>query len=51
MKTLETERLILRPFIESDFEAVHAYASVPENMQYAKAWCKVYPQSSPTRMA
>jgi len=28
MKTLETERLILRPFEETDFEAVHAYASV-----------------------
>jgi len=34
MKTLETERLILRPFEESDFEAVHAYASVAENIQY-----------------
>lgn len=34
MKTLETERLILRPFEENDFEAVHAYASVPENVQY-----------------
>ena len=34
MKTLETERLILRPFEETDFEAVHAYASVDENVQY-----------------
>jgi len=34
MKTLETERLILRPFEETDFEAVHAYASVAENVQY-----------------
>ncbi|MGE5613270.1 MAG: GNAT family N-acetyltransferase [Bacillota bacterium] len=34
MKTLETERLILRPFKETDFEAVHAYASVAENVQY-----------------
>jgi len=34
MKTLETERLILRSFVENDFEAVHAYASVPENIQY-----------------
>lgn len=31
---LETERLILRPFEETDFEAVHAYASVAENVQY-----------------
>lgn len=34
MKILETERLILRPFIEGDFEAVHAYASVAENVIY-----------------
>jgi putative DNA primase/helicase len=34
MKTLETERLILRPFEENDFKAVHAYASVTENVQY-----------------
>jgi len=34
MKTLETERLILRPYEESDFDAVHAYASVAENIQY-----------------
>lgn len=34
MKTLETDRLILRPFEETDFEAVHAYASVDENVQY-----------------
>lgn len=27
-------RLILRPFEESDFDAVHAYASVVENVQY-----------------
>lgn len=31
---LETERLILRPFEETDFEAVHAYSSAPENIQY-----------------
>lgn len=30
MICLETERLSLRPFDESDFEAVHAYASDPE---------------------
>lgn len=34
MKTLESERLILRPFEETDFEAVHAYASVARNIQY-----------------
>lgn len=34
MKILETERLYLRPFEESDFEAVHSYASVAENVQY-----------------
>ena len=34
MKTLETERLILRPLEENDFEAVHAYASVAENVQF-----------------
>ena len=34
MEILETERLILRPFEEADFEAVHAYASVAENAQY-----------------
>jgi ribosomal-protein-alanine N-acetyltransferase len=34
VKTLESERLILRPFEETDFEAVHAYASVTENAQY-----------------
>ncbi len=31
---LETERLILRPFIESDFEAVHSYGSNYENIKY-----------------
>ena len=30
----ETEHLILRPFEETDFEAVHAYTSVAENVQY-----------------
>lgn len=34
MKILETERLILRPFEENDFEAVHSYASIAENIQY-----------------
>jgi len=31
---LETERLILRPFIENDFAQVHAYASKLENVSY-----------------
>lgn len=34
MITLETERLVLRPFKEDDSEAVHAYVSVVENIQY-----------------
>src|SRR5690554_2868692 len=34
MRILETERLLLRPFEESDFESVHAYASIAENIQY-----------------
>lgn len=34
MRILETERLLLRPFEESDFEAVHTYASIAENIQY-----------------
>ena len=29
MKTLETERLILRKFMLDDFPDVHSYASVP----------------------
>ena len=32
--TLETERLILRPFAEDDFAAVHSYGSNPENVKY-----------------
>ena len=32
--TLETEKLILRPFVESDFEAVHSYASNYDNIKY-----------------
>lgn len=32
--TLQTERLILRPFEESDFEAVHSYASNYENIKH-----------------
>lgn len=31
---LRTKRLFLRPFCEADFEAVHAYASVLENIAY-----------------
>lgn len=34
MKTLETERLILRKFTLDDFAAVHGYASVSENIVY-----------------
>jgi len=34
VKTLETERLILREFREDDFEAVHSYASCAENLIY-----------------
>ena len=34
VKTLETERLILRPFEETDFEAVHSYASDAENTRF-----------------
>jgi len=34
MKTLETERLILRPFVENDFNTVHAYAHVAKNVKY-----------------
>ena len=34
MKTLETERLILRNFTEDDFDAVHSYASCLKNVIY-----------------
>jgi len=34
---LETERLLLRPFNPDDFEAVHSWASDPENTRYM-AW-------------
>ena len=34
MKTLETERLILRKFMEDDFTAVHSYAACTENVIY-----------------
>jgi [ribosomal protein S5]-alanine N-acetyltransferase len=33
-ETLETERLILRPLSPADFEAVHSWTSVPENVRY-----------------
>ena len=36
-KTLETKRLILRPLTIDDFEAVHSWASDPENARYM-AW-------------
>ena len=32
MRTLETERLILRKYTESDFQAVHSYGSCAENI-------------------
>ncbi len=31
---LQTERLVLRPFLDSDFEAVHRYSSDPETTKY-----------------
>ncbi len=34
LKTLETRRMILRQFTQDDFEAVHSYGSVPENIIY-----------------
>ena len=34
MKTLETDRLILRKFSQDDFAAVHSYASDPDNVTY-----------------
>jgi len=34
MKTLETERLILRKYAQDDFDAVHSYASSVENTIY-----------------
>ena len=37
MKVLESNRLLLRPYLEDDFAAVHAYASIAENVRYALA--------------
>lgn len=34
MRELTTDRLILRGFRETDFSAVHAYASEPDNVRY-----------------
>ena len=34
LKTLETESLILRQLSNDDFDAVHSYASVTENILY-----------------
>ena len=31
---LKTERLVLREFQRDDFEAIHAYASNPDNVKY-----------------
>jgi [ribosomal protein S5]-alanine N-acetyltransferase len=39
---LETRRLIIRDFVEADFEAVHAYGSDPEVVRYM-----VFPPSTP----
>jgi RimJ/RimL family protein N-acetyltransferase len=36
MKTLETARLNLRKFEETDFKAVHSYASCTENLTYMR---------------
>ena len=36
-ETLETERLILRPITQNDFEYVHSWAGNPENTRYM-AW-------------
>jgi len=48
MKTLKTERLILRKFEVSDFTAVHSYASHADNTVYMiwgpnseKQYCQV----------
>ncbi len=37
MIPLETERLILRDFVESDWPAVHQYAADPEGLPQATA--------------
>ena len=34
MKILETERLIMRKFVQDDFDAVHSYASCLDNVVY-----------------
>jgi ribosomal-protein-alanine N-acetyltransferase len=34
MIILETRRMLLRPFSSGDFDAVHSYASSPENVKY-----------------
>lgn len=40
--TLQTERLLIRDFIETDFDAVYAYGSDPEVVRYM-----VFPPSTP----
>ncbi|MEL6383062.1 MAG: GNAT family N-acetyltransferase [Cyanobacteria bacterium J06626_18] len=42
--TIETERLLLRPFVASDAEDLFAYASTPEFSQYVE-------YESPTTLA
>lgn len=37
IETLSTERLLLRPFVESDWQAVHAMLSHPEVIRYIPA--------------
>ena len=39
---LETERLLIRDFTETDFDAVYAYGSDPEVVRYM-----VFPPSTP----
>lgn len=37
IQTLSTERLLLRPFVENDWQAVHAMLSDPEVLRYVPA--------------
>jgi RimJ/RimL family protein N-acetyltransferase len=42
---IETERLILRPYVEADFEGLHAIWSDPENVRFITAGPSVPQQS------